>query len=331
MRLWKRKAVNGFFGAVKPVVFRDGPPKDGRRAMVWASKAGDAAQGTVRIEDGFLRSRGLGAELVAPLSLVCDDLGIYYDPRMPSRLERMIAARVNMRPDQSRRAQDLMAALVAQGVSKYNLGQRGYDIAAQAEGKRVVLVPGQVEDDASILAGAGEIRTNRALLEAARAAHPADFLIYKPHPDVEAGLRPGLLPDADGIADLVVTQTDPAALLEQVDIVWTMTSLLGFEALIRGRRVVTLGAPFYAGWGLTDHRGPALPRRLARITLEGLVHAALIDYPRYRDPVSGLPCPVEVAVERLAAGNVERGGLTNRLLAKLQGVFAGQAYLWRRG
>jgi len=62
-----------------------------------------------------------------------------------------------------------------------------------------------------------------------------------------------------------------------------------------------------------------------------LVHAALIDYPRYRDPVSGLPCPVEVAVERLAAGEVARGGLANRLLAKLQGVFAGHAHLWRRG
>ena len=329
MRLWKRGAVNGFFGTVRPVLFREGPPKDSRRAMVWASKAGDAQEGTVRIEDGFLRSRGLGADLVAPLSLVCDDLGIYYDPGRPSRLERMIAARANMRPDQSRRAQNLMDAVVAQGVSKYNLGQAAPDIAAQAAGRSVILVPGQVEDDASILAGAGEIRTNRALLETARAEYPAGFLIYKPHPDVEAGLRPGLLPDTDSLADLVVTQTDPAALLGQVDTVWTMTSLLGFEALIRGRRVVTLGAPFYAGWGLTDHRGPALPRRGQRISLEGLVHAALIDYPRYRDPVSGLPCPVEVAVERLAHGQIAKGGLTNRLLAKLQGLLAGHAYLWR--
>ena len=329
MRLWKRGAVNSFFGAVKPVRFGERPPKHGRRAMVWASKAGDAPEGIVRIEDGFLRSRGLGADLVAPLSLVCDDLGIYYDPRTQSRLELMIAARATMRPDQSRRAQDLMAALVAQGVSKYNLGQGAPEIAAQAAGRRVILVPGQVEDDASILAGAGDIRTNRALLEAARADHPADFLIYKPHPDVEAGLRPGLLTGADSIADLVVTDTDPAALLGQIDTVWTMTSLLGFEALIRGRRVVTLGAPFYAGWALTDHRGPALPRRGQRVGLEGLVHAALIDYPRYRDPVSGLPCPVEVAVERLSQGQIAQGGLGNRLLAKVQGLLAGQAHLWR--
>jgi capsular polysaccharide export protein len=195
----------------------------------------------------------------------------------------------------------------------------------------VILVPGQVEDDASIRLGAGEIRTNGALLQAARAAHPQAFVIYKPHPDVEAGLRPGALRDGHDLADLVLAGTDPAALLGQVDAVWTMTSLLGFEALIRGRRVVTLGAPFYAGWGLTDHRGPALPRRQTHVSLEGLVHAALIDYPRYRDPVTGLPCPVEIAIERLSSGKVARGGLANRLLAKLQGVFAGQAHLWRRG
>ena len=331
MRLWKRGAINGFFGGVTPVRFRDGPARDGRRAMVWAAKADTAPDGAVRVEDGFLRSRGLGADLVPPLSLVCDDLGIYYDPSRDSRLERMIAARAALRPDQAARARALMAALVARGVSKYNLGQDAPDLRALAAGRRVVLVPGQVEDDASIRLGAGDVRTNAALLAAARAGNPDAFVVYKPHPDVEAGLRPGALPEAEGIADLVVTGADPAALMSQVDAVWTMTSLLGFEALIRGRQVVTLGAPFYAGWGLTDHRGPALPRRQAHVTLEGLVHAALIDYPRYRDPVSGLPCPVEVAVERLAAGEVARGGLANRLLAKLQGVFAGHAHLWRRG
>jgi capsular polysaccharide export protein len=91
-----------------------------------------------------------------------------------------------------------------------------------------------------------------------------------------------------------------------------------------------LGAPFYAGWGLTEDRSDVPPRRRAQPTLEGLVHAALIDYPRYRDPLSGLPCPVEVVVERLASGSLPRAGLGNRLLSKLQGVFASQSHLWRR-
>ncbi len=108
-----------------------------------------------------------------------------------------------------------------------------------------------------------------------------------------------------------------------------MTSLMGFEALMRGVKVTTTGAPFYAGWGLTRDLGTPPERRTARPTLAGLVHATLIDYPRYFDPVTRSACPVEVVVDRLAAGKVPHPGPANRLLAKLQGLFASYAGLWR--
>ncbi|MDX1781497.1 MAG: capsular polysaccharide biosynthesis protein [Thalassovita sp.] len=330
MRLWKRGAVNRFFGTVKPVRFRRAPvANSARRQMIWAGKAetlSKTPEGLVRVEDGFLRSRGLGAELVPPLSLVCDDLGIYYDPSHESRLERMIAARATLRPDQQARAERLRRSLIKAGLSKYNLGGDAPDLPP---GHRI-LVPGQVEDDASIRLGAATVRTNLDLLKAARDANPDAVLLYKPHPDVEAGLRPGAVPReaALDMADAVLEQADPVALLGEVDEVWTMTSLLGFEALLRGVKVTTLGAPFYAGWGLTRDLGPVPERRQARVSRDGLVHAALIDYPRYRDPVSGLPCPAEVIVERLAAGETRQvAGL--RGLAKLQGLMASWAFLWR--
>jgi capsular polysaccharide export protein len=122
---------------------------------------------------------------------------------------------------------------------------------------------------------------------------------------------------------------DPVALIAACDAVWTMTSLLGFEALLRGRPVTCLGAPFYAGWGLTTDLGPVPARRTARVDLVHLAHAALIGYPRYFDPMSGRPCPVEVVVERLATGAIPHPGLGNRLLAKAQGRFAGYAQFWR--
>ena len=108
-----------------------------------------------------------------------------------------------------------------------------------------------------------------------------------------------------------------------------MTSLLGFEALVRGVPVTTTGAPFYAGWGLTRDLGDVPGRRQARPHLTGLVHACLIDYPRYHDPVTNTPCPVEVAIDRLASGDVPHPGTANRLLSKLQGLFASYAGLWR--
>ncbi|TDK51604.1 capsular polysaccharide biosynthesis protein [Antarcticimicrobium luteum] len=327
MRLWKRRPLQAMFGREKRMIFSDDPAQaeaTGRRRMVWASRATDEDKDAVRVEDGFLRSRGLGADLVPPLSLVADDLGIYYDPRRPSRLEHLIAARATLRADQHARAERLIAALTGAGLSKYNLSGKTYDLPP---GRRI-LVPGQVEDDASIRTGAGTVNTNLALLRAARAANPDAVIVYKPHPDVEAGLRQGAA-DPEGLADVTVPHADPAALLAQVDELWTMTSLMGFEALLRGVQVTTLGAPFYAGWGLTRDLGEIPARRNARTTLEGLVHAALIDYPRYRDPVTGLPCPVEVIVERLVKDEIPRPALANRTLSKLQGLFATYAHLWR--
>ncbi len=328
MRLWKRGRLQAVFGREKPLVFQDDPDRavalaQGRGLLVWAGKepAGLAHPMIRRVEDGFLRSRGLGAELVPPLSLVTDSRGIYYDPTRESDLEHLIAA--PLPPGGRARAERLMAAIVAGGISKYNLAGAVPDLPP---GTRI-LVPGQVEDDASIRLGAGEVRTNLALLQAVRAAHPGAVIVYKPHPDVEAGLRPGVV--GDGLADVVARAADPVALIAACDAVWTMTSLLGFEALLRGKPVTCLGAPFYAGWGLTTDLGPVPARRVARVDIVHLAHAALIGYPRYYDPVARRPCPVEVVVARLAVGDIPHPGLAMRWLAKLQGRFAGYARFWR--
>jgi capsular polysaccharide export protein len=341
MRLWKRAALQGFYGRWRPVVFDDTAPvaraaAEGRRLLAWATAApplaAEAAAAGValsRVEDGFLRSRGLGAALVPPLSLAADDLGIYYDPARESRLERQIAAASALPPAALGRAGRLVEAIVAAGVSKYMAG--GAPLPALSRG-RWILVPGQVEDDASILTACPAERTNRALLERVRAENPAARIVYKPHPDVEAGLRPGAVAPVDlaRLADAVAAGTDPAALIGLIDEVWTLTSLLGFEALLRGKPVTCLGAPFYAGWGLTRDLGPVPARRGARPSLAALAHAALIAYPRYRDPVTGLPCPPEVIVERLATGRTGRSGPGLSALAKAQGLLAGHAHLWRR-
>jgi capsular polysaccharide export protein len=259
--------------------------------------------------------------------LVCDRQGIYYDPTRPSDLEALLNKAAPLRRDQLERAEFLISRLRNDRLSKYNLGGAVPDLPP---GLRL-LVPGQVEDDASIRKGAGAETTNLALLQRVRAENPDATLLYKPHPDVEAGLRAGAIPPEtlEGLVDMVLPNTDPIAILDQVDGVWTMTSTLGFEALLRGVPVTTLGAPFYAGWGLTHDLGPVPDRRTARLELETLVHGALIAYPRYVDPVTGLPCPVEVAVDRLSQGDLPSGDPALRLLSKLQGLLASYAYLWR--
>ncbi|MDX5357255.1 MAG: capsular polysaccharide biosynthesis protein [Rhodobacterales bacterium] len=330
MRLWKRGPLQGFFGRERPLRFvaparaETMAQASGRRLMVWGQTPAGAS--AVRVEDGLIRSRGLGADLVPPLSLVLDDCGIYYDPTRPSQLERLVRAR--LRPGQIARADRLIARLISAGVTKYNLGGMAPDVP---EGHRI-LVPGQVEDDASIRLGAGPVQTNLALLERVRAENPAAVILWKPHPDVEAGLRPGAVPAErlPGLADAVLSGVDAAAALDLADEVWTMTSGLGFEALLRGLPVTCLGTPFYAGWGLTRDLGPVPARRQERPTVTALAHAVLIDYPRYRDPITGRPCPVELVVERIASGRTLPRSAAPRLLAKAQGALAGHAWMWRR-
>ncbi len=326
MRLWKRGALQTAFGGYRKMRFAERPMPP-RKTMVWGSKPSPADR-AVRVEDGFLRSNGLGATLVPPMSLVLDDLGIYYDPSSESRLERLINESDTLTEGQRARAVALIGAILSGGLSKYNLS--GHALPDLPQGRRI-LVPGQVEDDASILLGTGEVKTNDGLLRAVRDANPAAVVLYKPHPDVEAGLRPGKVENAGAYADVILDGIAAVDAIELADHVWTMTSTLGFEALLRDTPVTCLGQPFYAGWGLTDDRGLLVERRTARPDIVALVHAVLIDYPRYFDPITRRPCPPEIIVERLTSGAVPPPGRGNRLLSKLQGVFASYAFLWRGG
>ncbi len=270
--------------------------------------------GLVRIEDGFIRSAGLGVLLAPAASLVLDASGIHYDPATPSALERLLA-RMTCDPALLARAAALRRALIASGVTKYNLAGAAPPLDLPP-GRPVVLVAGQVEDDAAMQRAAGAIRSNLDLLRAVREAEPEAVILFKPHPDVESGMRRGAVPPAEArrLADRVLSGVPIGPLYAQVGAVHSIASLAGFEALLRGLRVVTWGMPFYAGWGLTEDRHPhpdpvpipgALRQRWAPgagapLSLDALVAAALILYPRYRDPLTGLPCPPEVVVERLA-------------------------------
>lgn len=240
----------------------------------------------LRMEDGFVRSVGLGSDLIRPMSLVLDARGIYFDPTQPSDLEHILGT-AQFSQDELTRARAVRAFIVAHGITKYNLEPREKAVWPTG-GKQVVLVPGQVEDDASIRYGCTDVKTNLGLLQAARRAHPDAFIVYKPHPDVMSGNRVGklALAQAREFADHVETRLSVVSCIAACDVVHTMTSLTGFDALLRGKRVVVYGQPFYAGWGLTDDvlkEGAAFARRQRLLSLDELVAGTLLRYPIYWD------------------------------------------------
>ncbi|GAA5786916.1 capsular polysaccharide biosynthesis protein [Chitiniphilus shinanonensis] len=299
---WKQANVRPFLG-LDPKLAQFAPsaaaaqclePKPGDRLLCWGATppAGlmALAKGCwahiVHMEDGFVRSVGLGSDLIRPLSLVLDERGIYFDATRPSDLEHLLNTACFSR-DELARAGRVRQFIVEHGITKYNMEPRK-PAAWPSGGRPIVLVPGQVEDDASIRYGCTHVRTNLGLLRAVRNALPGAFIVYKPHPDVVSGNRAGRLglADAASLADHIETELSVVSCIEACDAVHTMTSLTGFDALLRGKPVVTYGQPFYAGWGLTQDRlgnGPAFRRRTRKLTLDELVAGALLRYPVYWD------------------------------------------------
>jgi len=329
MRRWKRPFFKRAFGSVTPMKFASSPraatrkaARTGRNVIAWGTS--DAPENALRVEDGFLRSRGLGAELVAPLSLSVDRQGNYFDPAKRSDLDDLITASVDLPPAEMQRSERLLTKILVAGLTKYNIDE---DAVALGEGPSNVVVIGQVEDDASVLHGAGTVRTNVELLRATRAARPDARILWKPHPDVEAGLRNGAVStnDLEGLADVTLANIGALAAIDLADELWTITSTMGFEALIRGTPVTCTGMPFYAGWGLTQDLIKAPVHRGAGPEMVGLAHAALIGYPRYFDPETGDPLSPEQAVDYLARMKdapvqTSRLSILQRLMKKTVGL-----------
>lgn len=307
---WKKPIARAFFAGSdlrfqslkKPVPPGAGLVLWGRRAVPpAATEHGDPP--VVRLEDGFLRSVGLGADLVRPLSWVMDERGMYYDATVPSALEQLLAD-TPFDGELRERARVLRERILAAGLTKYNVGQAHWQRPATS--KPVVLVAGQVEADASIRLGAPGLRNNMALLKAVRAERPDAHLVYKPHPDVVAQLREAGKGEGGAAAfcDEIVIDAPMDQVLRLVDEVHVLTSLAGFEALLRGKPVVCWGCPFYAGWGLTEDR-EEIPRRVRRLSLDELVAGVLLLYPTYVSRVTGCFTTAERALTELEAWRAE--------------------------
>ena len=336
---WKRPTVAPLLwsGSGK-VRFVSRPPERtaAERIAVWKARTAPAILAQlerseaelVEVEDGFIRSAGLGADCVPPLSIVVDAAGAHFDPRQPSELETMLQD-AEFDGGLLERAKQLRELIVESGLSKYASGNGA--IERHASSARQILVPGQVEDDRAVILGGCGLSSNFELLRRVRAQAPNAHILYKPHPDVEAGHREGAIHDDKclKIADEIIRDHSISALIEAVDEVHVNSSLAGFEALLRNKPVTTYGVPFYAGWGLTRDFGPVPARRTARRTIDELVAAVLLLYPRYLDPVTGLPCPPEILISRLAEAGSRSGGLVVSL-RRLQGrVRRSLSAFWR--
>ena len=320
---WKKELVQAYLKYNKSLIYVNDTKKalelckeKGATIVQWASKAIDglkyqaATQGikTLFIEDGFIRSRGLGSTYEKPMSLVLDNNGIYYDPLSGSDLFSILN-NIKTRDDYDfliAKAKKIREYLVSHNITKYNVGDnRKLDefiscIKDKAKGREIILVPGQVEDDASVKKAGGLIQTNMELLRKVRENNLNSFILYKPHPDVVALTRKGgnFKGEIFSLYDIMVNDLNISSLYKIVDKVCVLSSQSGFEALLRGKKVEVYGKPFYAGWQLSSDKC-AIKGRDAVLSIDDLVAGVLLLYPTYYDWNSGLFARVEDICYRL--------------------------------
>jgi len=310
---WKRKHIRPFFPEIE-ICFCTTLEEALRQGMVgnspvyiWGKKpflevetyVEAHASRLFRVEDGFIRSVSLGSDLTKAYSLVVDGRGIYFDPSRESDLEYLLST-ASFSSELLERGRQLQQYLEENRISKYNLYRdRQIVLEGLKKAQRVALVPGQVEDDASIIYGAGGM-SNLELLQQAREKSPDAYIVYKPHPDVLAGNRKGHIETTEALqyADSVIEDASLDSVLARCDEVHTLTSLVGFEALIRGKEVYTYGMPFYAGWGVTVD-AKRCRRRSVRRTVDEIAAAALILYPRYIHPKTNRRCEIETLLQEI--------------------------------
>ncbi|EAH5013173.1 capsular polysaccharide biosynthesis protein [Campylobacter jejuni] len=248
------------------------------------------------VEDGFIRSISLGSDLTRPFSLIVDDKGLYIDPNKPSKLEELLQNEI-FDENMLNRAKNIIKILLENRFSKYN-GLKHENLKINAKtGQKIILIPDQVEDDASMILGGFGLST-LDLLKEVRSKNQDAYIIFKPHPDVLSGNRVGLKDETLILefCDEIVKDCSIDSAIKIADEIHTITSTSGFDALLRAKKVFTYGMPFYAGWGLTKDKYRC-ERRTRKLSLEELVAGALIAYPRYINPKTKTLCEIEVCLD----------------------------------
>jgi len=251
----------------------------------------------ISVEDGFVRSVGLGAEHTMPISLVFDDLGIYFDSTFESRLERILNKLKNTETIEQT-ARKIINLIRLHQINKYNLNENEWQVRVD---KKIIVVPGQVEHDKSIQYGSPVIKDNLTLLKEVRERNPDSYIVFKVHPDIYRNCRINHTSKKQyhEYADEVVENFSTFSLIKYADEIHTMTSLFGFEALLQHKKVVCYGQPFYAGWGLTKDIHP-IGRRKNCLTLEQLVYATYFVYPMYVSLITGQRINAMEAIAEIA-------------------------------
>ena len=253
------------------------------------------------LEDGFIRSVGLGVDKFPAFSIVEDDKGMHYDADKETRLENILKE-YNFSNDirLMQTAKDAIEMIKKYKISKYNLSPMKLpEKIKNSKGKKVLII-GQTAGDNSLKYGKAYRFTPEEMIKSALEENPNSQIFVKVHPDTLTGKRKSSIDIqmAKKYCEIITEDCNPILLLEEFDKIYTQTSQMGFEAAVLGKEVVTFGMPFYAGWGITEDKLKN-ERRNKTLNVNEIFAAAYILYSNYYNPYEKRECDILETIQTI--------------------------------
>jgi capsular polysaccharide export protein len=257
-----------------------------KKSGLWARKMSKLTRGEfLLLEDGFIRSFGLGVEGSPSFSIVKDNMGIYYDATAPSKLEHILNS-YDFESDIELMgiAKEAKAKIIEYKISKYN-NFKEVDLSYLNNGKDKVLIVAQTYGDSSLEYGLGDTFSTKEIITDAIQDNPYAEVYIKIHPDVLSGKKESDIhkKEIPVSCHILTDNANPIELMGYFDKVYTKTSGMGFEALLLNKEVYCYGLPFYAGWGATKDKLSS-NRRTKLLSVDEIFAGAYILYSSYYNP-----------------------------------------------
>jgi capsular polysaccharide export protein len=275
-------------------------------SAVIANKALDMQKPMLICEDGFLRSilpyasEEADIKMQKSVSFTIDSKTAYYDSTMPSDLEELLNSDIEIDKDKLFRANSLINQIKENKLTKYN-HQPIFVPNIGSKERYKVLVVDQSYGDYSIVKGSANESTFKHMLLSAIDEHPDADILVKIHPDALANSNYSgyfnKIKQSENIY-LLSFEINPISLIEYVEHVYVVSTQLGFEAAMCGKKVSVFGLPFYSGWGITDDR-QICARRIRKRSVEEIFYITYIMYSKYVNPKTGKICQIEEAIDYL--------------------------------
>ena len=278
-----------------------------KKSGFWAIRmAKNTNNNFLLLEDGFIRSFGLGVNGSPSFSIVKDNIGIYYDTTKPSKLENILNS-YDFKNDKRLMliAKEAISKIIEYKISKYN-NFKEFDLGYLDNGKEKVLIVAQTYGDSSLEYGLGNVFSTKEMMDDAIRDNPDSEIYIKIHPDVLSGKKQSDIDinQVDTRCKILKDNINPIVLISYFNKIYTKTSGMGMEALLLNKEVHCYGVPFYSGWGLTIDKQVS-KRRQRNVTIQELFAGAYILYTDYYNPYLNEKIDILALIEYISKNRVQ--------------------------